>query len=214
MRESNFEQVLSEPVKTHEEILEMIEEIKEFEKRFDLQDFGEFSTVEEWKEVEPDREFREIEQERWTEVAPEITEEVKSIPIKSETELEKDKKRKNILFRIKRRSSSEVHKLKREVKYATFKLRFDEQGDLVNTDLKKPKPKEKTKSKFKIPLKFRKKGKEEKTTESKEETPKEEKEGIGSKLKGAFGNLGKLKNAIPGRGKKSEEETEEASEEE
>jgi hypothetical protein len=211
MRESNFEQAQFEPVKTHEEILDMIEEIKEFERKFEKQDFGETTTIQEWTEFQPKQEFQESSRERWIEVNPEITEEKKHIPIKAETEFEKDKKKKNLLFRIKRRSSSEVRKLKREKKYATFKLRFDQKGDLVNVDLNKPKPKkEKTKSKFKNPFKLKRKRKE----ETKEESPKNEGKGIGSKLKGVFGNLGKLKNAIPGRGNKTEEESEDTSEEE
>lgn len=211
MRESNFEQVQSEPVKTHEEILDMIEDIKEFERKFDDQDFRETTTIEEWTEVQPKQEVQESSRERWIEVNPEITEEKRHIPIKAETEFEKDKRKKNLLFRIRRRSSSEVRKLKREKKYATFKLRFDQKGNLVNVDLNKPKPKkEKTKSKFKIPFKLKRKGKE----ETKEESPKDEGKGIGSKLKGAFANLRKLKNAIPSRGNKTEEELEEPSEEE
>ena len=197
MRESDFDQETLSPVKSHEEILQLIQEIREIEKEFDRIEVEE-PLVEEWKTVTPDT----------------IAEEAKPIPIKSE--IEDGKKKKHALFRIKRRNRSEVKRIKREKQYATFKLRFDEQGNLVNLDFRKPKPKpEKTKGKFKLPINLKKLRRKDKgETESTEEAPAEEKKGIGGKLKGALGILGKLKNAIPGRGKKTEEAPKEEAEEE
>jgi len=194
MRESDFDQETLSPVKSHEEILQLIQEIKEIEKEFDRIEVEE-PLMEEWKTVTPDT----------------IAEEAKPIPIKSE--IEDGKKKKHALFRIKRRSRSEVKRIKREKRYATFKLRFDEQGNLVNLDFRKPKPK-KAKGKFKLPINLKKLRRKDKgETESTEEAPAEEKKGIGGKLKGALGILGKLKNAIPGRGKKTEEAPKEEAEE-
>lgn len=199
MRESDFEQEQIAPVKTHEEILELIEEIKEIEREFDNFEL-EMPSDQKWEPVKP-----EI-----------IVEEAQPIPIKSE--IEEGKKKKHALFRIKRRSKPEVQRIKRQRQYATFKLRLDEQGNLINLDFRKPEPRsKKSKGKFKIPFnlkKLRRRGKEE--TESTEATPTEEKKGIGGKLKGVLGGISKLKNVIPGRGKKTEksEKAEETSEEE
>ena len=197
MRETDFQQDQIEPVKTHEEILQLIEEIKEIERSFDEIEIEE-PLIQEWETLKPET----------------TQEEVKIIPIKSE--IEEGKKKKHALFRIKRRSRSEVKRIKREKQYATFKLRFDEQGNLVNLDFRKSKPKsEKTKSKFKLPINLKKlirKGKGE--SETTEESPAGEKKGIGGKLKNVLGMVSKLKNAIPGRGKKTEEAPKEEAEEE
>ena len=187
MRETDFDQETLPPAKSHEDILQLIQEIKEIEKEFDRIEIDQ-PLLEEWKTVTPDT----------------IAEEAKPIPIKSE--IEEGEKKKRALFRLKKRSRTEVKRINIEKKYATFKIRFDEQDNLVNLDFKKPKPKaEKAKGKFKLPLnlkKLRRKGKGE--AETTEEAPAEGKKGIGEKLKGIFGGIGKIKNAIPGRGKKTD----------
>ena len=193
MRESDFSQETMPPAKSHEEILQLIQEIKDIEKNFDEIEIEE-PLIQEWEAV--------------------TTDEAKPIPIKSEIDESKDKKR--FSFRLKKRSRTEVKRLNIEKKYATFKIRFDEQDNLVNLDFRKPKPKsEKAKGKFKLPMnlkKLRRKGKVE--AETTEEAPSEEKKGIAGKIKGILGNIGKIKNAIPGRGKKAEEAPKEETEEE
>ena len=191
MRETDFQQDDLGLVKSHEEILQLIDEIKEIENNFDEIGVGE-PLLQEWETVAP--------------------EEAKPIPIKSEIEESKEKKRSR--FRLKKRSRLEVKRREREKHYATFKFRFDDDGNLANLDFRKPKPKpEKTKGKFKIPIinKFIRKGKKE--AEITEEAPSEKK-GIAGKIKGALGGIGKIKNAIPGRKKKTEEAPKEETEEE
>ena len=95
-----------------------------------------------------------------------------------------------------------------ERKAATFKLRFDENGKLVNIDLKKPKPptaKSESKKRFKIPfpkIKIKEKEGESKATEKKSKG-----------LKGKLGAIGNLKRVIPSKGKKEKKTKELKSEE-
>ena len=90
---------------------------------------------------------------------------------------------------------------------ATFRIRFDESGNLVNLDIKKPEPKVKVeKDKKKFSLKKILPGK--KSKDKGDEEASKEKSSIGSKLKGSFGKIGKLKNVIPNKSKKSDSETE------
>lgn len=183
MREPDYNNNISSPVKTHEEILELIEEIKEFENRFPDFDRG----------------------GKWETIEPEITvTEQKPIPIKTE-EYEK-KSRKHIFFRIKRRSKSEVPKLKRERKATTIKLRIGEEGKLVNTDIRKTKPKKAKEDKPKFNIRKILSRKKEETSETLREQKSEEDKRISlSKIKNIFGGIGKLKNVIPGRKSKTEE---------
>jgi len=196
----------SSNIKTHEEILELLDEVKRFEKEFE--DFE----VAPRSEVEEKEEFIEVEHETTT------VDTVKLIPLKTKEKKAKYKKRfRHPIFRIKFRTRSEVKKLREEKKAATFRIRFDEEGKLVNLDVKKPKPsKEKPKKlslkKLFVLKKLIKRGK----GETEETETKSEPEGEGSKfskLKGGLGKLGKLKGIIPGRLKK-EKETEEAKTEE
>lgn len=191
MKESNLEQDGSaSAVRSHEEIIELINEIKDFETRF------------------PDIEFEEVEiAEEFIEVEPEPFEEFTPIPIKSEIK-EKDRKvkrKKHKLFRIKSRTRAEAEQWRMKRKAATFKIRFDEKGELVNLDIKKPKPKkQKSEGKKRFGLKKIRRKKGEKTEETTE--TKEVEEGVKKpKIKGKLGKLGKLKRAIPSRSKKKEE---------
>ncbi|MCK5636883.1 MAG: hypothetical protein KAH91_05615, partial [Thermoplasmatales archaeon] len=109
----------------------------------------------------------------------------------------KDSITKSKFFKIKVRGSTDVKKARLERKAATFKLRFDEKGKLVNIDLKKPKqsePKSESKKRFKLPIPKRK-GKEKEG-----ETKTTEKKSKG--LKGKLGKISKLKVAIPSKRKK------------
>jgi hypothetical protein len=168
----------SEQIKSHSEILDLIDEIKSFET-----DFVEFELY----VPEPKEEIVEVKKDITSEIESQIAEEKFSYEI--------------------RRAKKKVEK--KPIPSATFKIRFNEKGELVNVDLKKPKPKE-TKEKKKFSVKSlipRKKGKGETDTETPEEQTSK-----GSKLKGGLGKLGKLKNIIPSKSKKSdktEEETEE-----
>jgi len=206
-RDNNMDELDSEQdntislAKTHEEILEILEEIKKFEKKFIGHDFEE--TEVEFIEVEEDVvEFVEVEEDKLEQFEP--------IPIKEETKKPglKEKLKINRIFK----SRSEVQKEKVEAKpisAATFKIRFDDSGELVNIDFKKPKPESKRRFNF-SKLKIKRKRKNEKTEK---ETETSEKKSKFSKLKGGLGKIGKLKKAIPHRGKKKEETEESEAEE-
>ena len=84
---------------------------------------------------------------------------------------------------------------------ATFKIRYNEKGDLVNLDLRKTPPKkDQTKKRFNIknilPLHKSKEKKEKKSSEDKDDKDKK------SKIKNTFSKFSKLKNVIPNKGKK------------
>jgi len=195
--------------KTHEEILRMIEEIKEFENRypeyyFDTPEFGE-----ELVEVDHDGiEFIEKNQNfvEFVEVDHEPLVEFKEIPFEQDTqplefeEIPSKSKLSRLRFSTKPHGQKNIH----EIRAATFKIRFDENGNFINVDIKKPKAKEKSESEKKFNIKniIKRKGKGEKSdkgSEGKEEKSK------GSKLKGGLGKIGKLKGVIPGKKRKKEE---------
>lgn len=197
--------------KSHEEILRLIEEIKAFEEKYPeyyLLDKPE--TEEELIDVEKDGEhFSEVDLAtmEFVEIDPDVVEfievetEFESVPF--EQEIKKPGLRNNItkskLFKIRARSSTDVKKARLEQKAATFKLRFDEKGKLINMDLKEPKksePKPESKKRFKIPIPKRK-GKEGETKEKKSKG-----------LKGKLGKIGNLKKVIPSKGKKEKKREE------
>ena len=185
---------------THEEILELIQEIKEFEKGvhgFDLDaaELEEFIEVE--HEISDEMEFLPVEDEPIEEFT--LAEDEKELPeFEEETGI--------------RRILKGKPKKEREIVTTTFKFRINEEGNLVNIDLKTPKPKPESKRRFSLEkLKLKRKGKEK--AESEKTEPGEKKSKI-SKLKGGFGKIGKLKNVIPHRSKKSEEKEEKKDEEE
>lgn len=176
-------------VKKHEEILEMIEEIKIFEKKFIRHDFEE--TELEFIEVEEDvLEFIEVEEDK--------LEQFETTPMKK---VKKKLKNDRIL-----NASSEVQKEKIQANptmAATFKIRFDDTGELVNIDFKKSKPKPESNRLLKF-SKFRinKNGINEKTET---EIGNSKKKSKFLKLKVGLGKIGKLKKAIPTREKKEDE---------
>ena len=228
MYDLDFQQKEDYPItRSHEGILRLIEEIKDFEERFPEYYIGENHQIEDelidvQKESSEITEFIETGDNtvEFIEVDSSIVEfvDLDSEPLDFEKTIDKpgldEKSQKKGLFGIKIRSKSEAEIARLEKKVATFKLRFDQDGQLVNLDLKKSKPsKNKSdsnkKSKFKLPLPKRKGKSNEKEPEAKEEKNKSKK----SKLKGGLGKLGGLKRAIPSRGKKEENKEESKSEE-
>lgn len=166
------------PARTHKEILQLLEEIKEFEKKF-----GEYDL----ETIEVDEEIIEVEHE----------EPKKEEPVPPVEEIKKPK------LKEKLKKLKPKHDVKKEklVTPTTFKLRFNEEGKLENIDIKKFKSKPKTKRHLK--LRKSKVEKKEKTEgEVKEETSRL------SKLKGGLSKLGRLKKAIPTKSKTSEEKEE------
>jgi hypothetical protein len=192
--------------KTHEEIIQMIEEIKQIENNY-----PEFDITEE----EQPEELIEVEEEIIEEFPP-VDKELDKTGFKKWL----DQKKEN----------------KPDSKPATFKIRFDDSGELVNLDFRKPKVKPEVKKKKavkfnfkKLKGKFKRKGKKteeesegsgektEKPDESEEkiEKPKRKKEKSSkfSGLKSKLGGISKLKRVIPSK-KKKDEEKEEVKEEE
>jgi hypothetical protein len=169
-------------VKSHDEVLELIDDIKKFEEG--LLEFN-LKPVEEVKEDIIEVDYNSLEPQQ---------------DISEPKFLDKPKKFKF----LKKKEKIVVDKPS-----ATFRIRFDESGGLVNLDFKRPEPKNKVKAdKKKFSLKkilpFKKsKDKSDKSTS-------QEKSSIGSKLKGSFGKISKLKNVIPNKSKKSDSESEES----
>lgn len=188
-------------VKTHFEIVTMIKELKEFEQRF-----SGFEIV----DVEVSEELIEVEHSELLEMNhSEIEDEIRKSSLG--TRLKKYK-----VFRIKVRSKSDITSVKKPVKSATFKIRFDESGNLVNTDFKNAKSKEPSKFKAKILGKLpklkkpglkRKNKKKEESGEASESSEEGGKKSKNKKLKGGLGKIGKLKGVIPNKSKKKEKKS-------
>jgi len=158
-------------IKNHEEILQLIDEIRSFEINFEG-----YEIVKE-----------EVEKEELIEVEHEKPEEITPIPIKEE----KDK----LLLRS-RLSKKRVEK---PITPTTFRIRYADDGSLVNVDFRAPKPKKEGTKGFSLKKLRRKKCKSTGEAEAGEKK---------SKLKGGLGRLGKLKKVIPSRGKKEEKSEE------
>ena len=187
--------------KTHEEILKMLEEIKDFEKKYQEYDLEQIEEAEEFIEVEKDLvEFIDVEKDTLKQIEP--------IPIKHDAikPISKNKIRKKRKLKVRVRRRPEKKKAKPETKVitpATFKIRFNEGGQLVNIDLKKSKLKPKSRKHIRI-----RKSK----IKNEEKTENEDKKSKVLKLKGGLGKIGYLKKAIPHRAKKEEEIESEKSE--
>lgn len=189
-------------VSTHNDILELIEEIKDYEKLF-----PEYNTI----EPEDDRggfSTGLLDENNLIEGNEELITEGFLGEKKT-----KPGYRKIRAIRIRRRKSShdinktDVKVLEKKVKEkkitpTTFNVGFDGEGNLVNLDIKKPKikPKSESRSKKLGGLKRFRRGKKSENVES----TSSEKTSKVSKLKGALGKIGKLKNVIPHRGKNKE----------
>ena len=123
------------PVKTHEEITELINELKDLEERYNKFEILDVEVKEELIEVEH-------------------SDLANSEKLVSESETKKPdlskKSKKYQFFRINDKQKSDTIVDKKPVKSATFKIRFDEAGNLVNTDFRKIKTKKPSKLKTKI----------------------------------------------------------------
>lgn len=218
------------PGKTHDDILQMLDEIKHFEKKHQESKSDDSPVITEEPDLsvkehepvfleplkpEPSIEEPEVEWEE-VDIEPELVD-LEAVP--TEDKLKKPglkeklgnlRKKIPIKFKLKPKKEVEKEEIKPEITPTTFKLRFDDEGKLVNIDLKKPKPRPKLNLKTLKKIRIRRKDKSEKEAESEE--PKEKKSKI-SKLKGGFSKIGKLKNVIPHK-KKESEETEESKPEE
>jgi len=177
-------------------ILELIKDIKEFEKKFEKYNLKKIEVKEEKIESEPENleEFQPIDaREERIEAEPEVLEEFQSIEEIKEPIFKDDFKN------LEPELETEKEKIK-SINPATFRIRFNDEGKFENVDVVKRKLKTKSKKQFILKrIKIRRKEK----TES-EET--EEKSRF-SKLKTG---LSKLKSIIPNRSTEIEnaEETE------
>lgn len=191
-------------IRTHQQIQTMIDELFEFEKNLPLFELPPSEIIldeTQAEETSEEQEFVTMPGEN-LESEPEITK--KGLKIKF---------KRLYSFKIKRRKSetdSEISEKKflifkpKELKSTEFMVGFNENGNLVNLDLRKPKIKEKPESKLgKLnilkKIKGRKKGEKSESSSSDDKFK-------GSKIKSIFGKVGKLKNAIPGKGKKEKKE--------
>ncbi len=129
MKDSNLGEDIDIYIKTHEEILKIIEEIKEFENKFQEYDLSETQSEEELIEVDD-----------------QLVEFVEVIPIK------KEEPRKRVIS--KRQKVKE--NIQKEIKPTIFHLRLNKDGKLENIDIKKPPAKKK--SGFKLRRKKKEKG--------------------------------------------------------
>jgi hypothetical protein len=165
--------------KTHEEILEMLEEIKEFEKKY-----GVYET----EKPIIDTKFSEVDYVQFEEIEPDL------VIFKEITE-----KKSNFINRLKNLKIDFKKLRKKEAPVeiiipknpTTFRLRINEKGVLENIDFKKPQPRKK----FKISLR-RKDKKEKEGLEGK------------SKFGKIITGLSKIKRIIPKKGKEEESESE------
>jgi hypothetical protein len=170
-------------VKTHEEIMKIMGDLKAYEEKYKEYELSEITVPEKIEEV-----LVEFEP-----VGPEFLDaESSDISLKDKFARRRHKK---TMQELEKPVEPEAKQSKAKPTQDTiFKLRFDETGNLEMLGTKKPKVKQ-TKSEAKgiKKLSFRRKNK----TESE---PKAEKSRL-SKLKGG---AGKIKNIIPGRKKKEE----------
>ena len=220
--ELSFDKNTKNDFMNHNQILGLINEIKQFERKYPefylggpveeeglieiTHDSASFVDVEsgqlEFVETNPDLvEFIDLEKGSVGEVGPVEFQEVPDEP----EPMSKIKKLGSYNMKVRRNLDAKQKRLERKV--ATFRLRFDKNGNLVNLDLNKSKlSKSKKGSNVELKSKIPKiSGKE----ESADHEPAEKK----SKkelLLGGLGKIGKLKNVIPSRGKEdtSKEETE------
>jgi len=182
MKNSDCENISDLDIKDHSEILQIIDDIREFENNF--LDFKR-ETVEETGEITQD--LIEVE---------EIEEAVSDEDVLQEFNKKFFKKKE------KKEPKPRVH--------TTFKMGFNEEGKLVNLDFKQPKPKKEhsgSKSKFNLKklIPSRKKENEDASDKSESSSKLSKLKG----LKGGLGKLSKLKKVIPNKNSSSEESKEE-----
>ena len=177
MKSSDYENTSHSNIKDHSEILQIIDEIRVYE-----QDFVDFSTeiLEEVEDIKQD--LIEIDHEE----------------IISKEEVLSNQNEKKVSF-LKKKEKESKPKIPTK-----FKIGFNEKGELVNLDLKKPKikqEKEGTKGKFDLKRLIKKKGDAGAGDTS-------DSSSIISKLKGLKGRLSTLKKVIPNKKSSSEESKE------
>lgn len=183
-------------ISTHENILELLEEIKGYEKLYP-----------EYTVIEPEIDIESITTSSSDE--NDVIEKGSELIADIEREKKTERSRRRIkAIRIKRRKSkpdetiTDGNVLEKQITPTTFNVGFDSEGNLVNLDVRKPKIKPKSESRFKKlgGLKRLRRGKKSENAGS----ASSEKSSKTSKLKGKIGKIGKLKNAIPHRGKNKE----------
>ena len=173
-------------------IQDLLEEIRQFEK--------EFST----KELEP--EFSEVEPDlvNFIEIEHDLTEKIKDVNLEQKENIENfnETLKKSRIFRVKYRSGREIKKPILNPNATTFKIRFDEGGNLVNIDLINRKNKRFIEDNKKKNIKNI--GEEDQDIDDVLKL---------SRLKRGLNKIGKLKRVIPNI-RKNSEELEESEEEE
>jgi hypothetical protein len=181
MDETDLNQIDNTSItKTHEEILKMLEEIKEFEKKYGIYEL---------EETIIEKESLDFEYVKFEEIKPDLVY-FKEVEEKKPNILDKIKKFK-IDFKLFRKKEV-TEKIQKPTNPTTFRLRVNQDGVLENIDIKKPQPKKK------IRLSFKRKGK--KQSDSSEGK---------TKLSKITNVLGKIKRIIPKRGKEEESEPQE-----
>jgi len=186
--------------KVNDEILELIDEIKEFEKKFEKYNLKKIKVKEEKIESEPEilEEFQPIdEREEQIDAEPEILEEFQSIEEIKEP-ISNDK-----IKNLGPEPEIRKEKIKKSTNPATFRIRFNDEGKFENVDVIKRTLKTKSKKRFILKrIKIRRKEK----TESEETEEK-------SRLSKLITGLAKLKSIIPNRSTEIENTEETAKEE-
>jgi hypothetical protein len=179
MDDKDFNQLNNSSItKTHEEIIEMLEEIKVFEKKYGILS-PEESIIE--------KQQIDFEYVKFEEIKPDL---VVFKEIDEKHSIFDKIKRFKIDFKIFRKNES-IEKIHPPKNPTTFRLRINKEGILENIDVKKPKPRKK------IKFNFRKKDK--KKSESSEEK---------SKFSKLINGLSKIKRIIPRKGTEEESESE------
>ena len=175
--------------KTHAEIEELFNELKELEERYS-----------DYKDIKPESKEELIEvghEEEKINPSPIKKEKIKFLNIVKNLEKKIFKKPKfHLKIKIRRSlPTKSTQKVVKKIQPATFRLRVNEKGELKNIDFKKSTNIKKRKIKFNI-IKRKKRGKEQETTEERSRF---------EKFKGVFSKIGKLKSAIPSKSDDSEE---------
>jgi len=170
------------PIKNHEKIIQMIDEIREFE------------SIENDLKIEEKKKKEDI-----IEIEHKVLEHEEEILESREKKKFFDELR-HVHFTTHPNKNNKVEKM---IIPSTFKVGFNENGNLVNLNLKKKKEVQK-KNKF-LKIKNLIKRKKVKETEKEDESSKEESSSKIGKLKSKFGAIGKLKNVIPKKSKNKEE---------
>lgn len=176
-------------IKSHSEIIDMIDEIRDFE---------DINIDDEIEEIKPQNDVIEVDHKE----------------LESEPEDIKIEDKKNFLKKIKfNRNPNIEDQVEKEIKPSVFKIGFDNQGSLVCLDLKNKSQNIERKRKFnsKKILSFIIRGKQDSTDEKDEDKSEGSKF---SKIKEKLSGLTKIKNIIPTKSNKKDEEekTEEGSE--